>query len=176
MHTPNDVSSWKLMIVTVYIFQQPTLIKIEFFLSKYMLLLWLQARQRKTEGALSYWNNPYPLQQSPKPFRSCFDYNIEQPPTPCKMSMCKWWWLSGEGWENLYWRQNQNNSQSIHAAHAVSLPLPLRGTAGLQEPIAADCWRASVQCARVLSYFPCAALSSRRGNQFSFGQQQQVQL
>lgn len=64
---------------------------------------------------MSCWNNPYPPEQSPVPFRSDCDYNIEQTPPPSKMSMCKWWRHSGEGWEDLYQR-HQNNSQSIHAA------------------------------------------------------------
>ncbi len=46
---------------------------------------------------------------------------------------------------------------------------PLGGTAGPEEPAAAGRMLLKAQhCARVLNYFPSSALSSRRGNQFSF--------
>lgn len=76
----------------------------------------------------------------PVPFRSCCDYKIEQttsPPPASEMSLCSW----GRSEEDLYQR-HQNDLQRIHAPHHPSSPsppssLPLRGTAGPEEPAAA---------------------------------------
>lgn len=76
-HSLNVVYGWRLQGVIVYILAQPTLIKIDFFVSKCMLSIWLWAQQ-------GLETNPYPLEQSPAPLRSCCDYNIEQIPLPPK--------------------------------------------------------------------------------------------
>lgn len=103
---------------------------------------------------------------------------ISNSPPPSKMSMCKWWRHSGEGWEALYQR-HQNNSQSIHAAlHSpICLPPSLSPSeAPLGSRILQQQPAEKPNSARVLNYCSSSALSSRRVNQFSFGQQQQVQL
>lgn len=146
-----------------YIAPQPTLIKIDFFVSKCMLYIWLQAQETKTKDTLSFWNNPYALQQSAVPFRSCWDYNIEQtfPHPYSQKEHVTGGGKVGEGSIPL--------SELLITLRLPSSP-PLRGTTGLEEPSAAAQLK-NKQRARVLTYFSSSALSSRRRNQFSFGQQ-----
>lgn len=170
------VYSSRLLVLTVYIPQQPTLIKIDFFVYKCMLSVWLRAPETKTKDTLSCWNNPYPLQQPPMPFRCCCDCNIEQslPRPPPRQSMCSRWRHSrGGGLRRIYTRDGRTIPCEF-----TQLFTPLRlppSAAGLEEPAAGRALLKAKQCARVLKYFSSSALSSRRGNQFGFGQQLQVQ-
>lgn len=180
MHSLSVVYGWGLLGETVYVSQQPTLIKIDFCVSKCMLSIWLQAQEKKTKdtsAAEIIHINLNTLQCHLDPAAIII---LSRSPPPSKRSKCNWWRHSGEGWEGSIKRRHPNSSQLIHAAlHSPHHPwAPSLSPPSCPPPPQRHRWAwgawvlvKAKQCARVLNYFSSSALSSRRGNQFSFGQQ-----